>query len=123
MALTAAPKDKFFPAETGIFAVAAKALDTSDKGQQWSYDMTEQTMSSHLHPGLVLTENESGIPFLYNSKNVNIQKFRFDLNNHHVGNPNTHHILTLAEHELWGDNAENLIFEKHDHGKMQKWEA
>ena len=85
--------------------------------------MIESTVSSHNHPDLVLTENESGVPFLYNSKNVNIQKFRFDLNNNHLKNPNTHHILTLEKHELWGDNIDNVIMEKHDQGKMQKWEV
>ena len=33
MALTAAPKDKFFPAETGIYAVTAKTLDAGNSGQ------------------------------------------------------------------------------------------
>jgi hypothetical protein len=32
MALTASPKDKFWPTETGIYAVTARPLDGSNNG-------------------------------------------------------------------------------------------
>jgi hypothetical protein len=63
-----------------------------------------------------MTENEEGVPYLYKDRHVNIQKFRYDLNNHHLSNPYSDHQLTLVDRGLWAEDGDtatssNLMME------------
>lgn len=77
MAITASKDDAFAPEETGVFNVALLEKNSTNQGQKWYFDATDNTLHSKLHKGTVLTvQDDTNIAATRNMQ-LDSQQFMF----------------------------------------------
>jgi len=81
IALHAQKQDLYHPKKSGVFNVVAQLLQPGTVNQRWKYDAGKKAIVSHMEGNLVLSEGANENLFLYQSLDLEIQKFQIDLKN------------------------------------------
>jgi len=113
---------------TGVYNVYADTFNSTDRTQQWHYNVKEQSIYSNLWlTEMLLSEGATNNLFMYFNKGIKNQKFSVDLDSHRVFNKFTEHTITLdlKDYTETGNNRTmwNLVLNKDTNSTQQQWEV